>query len=163
MAELAARCRGDGRIRHVRDERYFAWRHSNPRGTSRFIYSRNGRLDGYMILRAGGMLGRDVIRIVDWPAENDDIGRELLDVALGLSRSANLAIWAASLPDWIRSMLRQAGFEPADTSGNVARTGPGLLVRPIGDSYLPIDAIAGQRFLIDVANWDLRMIDSDGR
>ena len=38
MAELVERLASDGRICHLRDETYLAWRYRNPRSVYRFLY-----------------------------------------------------------------------------------------------------------------------------
>lgn len=52
MAELVARLGYDGRIRHVQDEPYFAWRFQNPRSNYRFLFWDDARLEGYLVLQA---------------------------------------------------------------------------------------------------------------
>ena len=46
MAELVARLPYDGRIRHVRDARYLAWRYRNPLRDYRFLYRDGAGLAG---------------------------------------------------------------------------------------------------------------------
>src|SRR5262249_10682368 len=49
MARLVARLGYDGRIRHVRDAEYFAWRFRNPLHEYRFLYAGGSDLDGYLV------------------------------------------------------------------------------------------------------------------
>jgi hypothetical protein len=51
MAELVARRPWDGRIRHLRDAEYFAWRFRDPLHDYRFLYWDDGGLRGYPVLQ----------------------------------------------------------------------------------------------------------------
>jgi hypothetical protein len=46
MADLVRRLGHDGRLRHVRDERYLAWRYRNPLYEYRFLVRESDRLEG---------------------------------------------------------------------------------------------------------------------
>src|SRR5258706_12065705 len=90
MAQLVARLPWDGRIRHVRDETFFAWRFGNPLRNYRFVYSGRERLRGYMVLQQsrGGSAGR--ASIVDLEAGSDLVRTELLSAAIDSGRFPEL-------------------------------------------------------------------------
>jgi hypothetical protein len=164
MAELVARSTRDGRIRHVRDEQYFSWRYRNPKAVYQFLFwKQHGVLEGYMVLQVGGLLKQGPLCIVDWEATNDRVRRELFDAVLELGRSSELTTWSVSLPEGVKTMLRAAGFTPAETSENLARTGPGFLVRMIDRSHPVADPASENLSPMDIRSWDLRMIDSETR
>ena len=161
MADLVARVSLDGRFRHVRDGTYFAWRFRNPLREYRFLYhSRDDRLDGYMVLQRhrGGRTEPVRVNVVDWEATDARVRRTLLDAAL-TGEFAELVIWAATLDAETRELLRERGFTPIDEADAI-RGVPGLMVRSVRDDVLPGDWTIGGRRLLDLANWDLRMIYS---
>ncbi len=51
MSELVVRLGHDGRIRHIRNREFFAWRFRNPLGIYRFLYLGDSQLDGYLVLK----------------------------------------------------------------------------------------------------------------
>jgi GNAT superfamily N-acetyltransferase len=158
MAELVSRLPFDGRIRHVRDERFFAWRFRNPFRSYRFFYWDEERLEGYLVLQTGRPpLGR--VHVVDWEARDESVLSGLLDAVFECGRYPELVAWSAAIPLAARSLLVQSGFEPVDRE-KTARGFPCVLVRPIREQHAEDWTVAG-RSLIDPANWDMRMIYSN--
>jgi hypothetical protein len=157
MAELVARLPHDGRIRHVRDERYFEWRFQNPTRTYRFLYWDEARLEGYLVLQAGWRQGR--VHVVDGEARDDAIRARLLRAAIEICGAPELVAWGATLGSEGRRLFEEEGFRPADVP--VTATGrPCVLVRPIREEDLGGEwAVFGRR-LLDRADWDFRMIVS---
>jgi GNAT superfamily N-acetyltransferase len=159
MADLVARLPLDGRFRHVRDATYLAWRFRNPLREYRFLYTGDDRLDGYLVLQCQrGAHGRARVNVVDWEATDASIRDTLLDAAL-TGAFAELVTWTASLDADTRDLLRRRGFTPIDEA-DAARGVPGVLIRPVRDDALRTDWTIGGRRLLDLANWDLRMLYS---
>jgi GNAT superfamily N-acetyltransferase len=157
MAKLVSRLPFDGRIRHVRDERFFAWRFRNPFRNYRFFYWDEGRLEGYLVLQTGRPpLGR--VHVVDWEARDEGVRAGLLDAVFACGRYPELVAWSAAVPTAARSLLARTGFEPMDRA-KTARGFPCVLVRPIREQQTEDWTVAG-RSLVDPADWDLRMIYS---
>jgi GNAT superfamily N-acetyltransferase len=157
MAELVSRLPFDGRIRHVRDERYFAWRFRNPMRQYRFLYWDERRLEGYLVLQIGRPpLGR--VHVVDWEARDDVVRAELLRAALSGGEYPELVVWAATLAPPDRRLVEERGFRPMDRL-KTARGFPCVLVRALGEEPAERWIVAG-RPLLDPASWDLRMIYS---
>jgi hypothetical protein len=152
MADLVRRLGHDGRIRHVRDAEYLAWRYASPRHEYRFLFAGSEPLQGYLALQAVRHDERRPVAIVDWEAETPAIRQALLRAALERGRFADLRAWTVSLPDDARALLAAAGFVPAD-HGPLVREGPHLLVHPLG-------AGAADARLLDRAAWDMRMLYS---
>jgi len=165
MAELARRLRTDGRIRHVRDEQYFNWRFQNPLSDYRFLFWENGRFDGYLVLRTRkGKLGDDTRAcIVDWEAANEQVWADLLQTAIQWSNFKELYTWSASLSDKAKTLLREAGFVFRDRTGCACNEVPveNILVRSLGRRIRQSETLFSEKALLDLANWDLRMVYSD--
>ncbi len=159
MADLVGRLPFDGRIRQVRDARYFSWRFRNPTKNYRFVFWEGERLEGYLALttRLSGPAGR--VYIVDWEASADSVRTDLLRALVTDCGFPELVTWSATLGPGPRNLLRESGFGPVD-SERTARGIPCILVRPIRQEQLREDWMVSGRRLLDMANWDLRMIYS---
>jgi GNAT superfamily N-acetyltransferase len=162
MADLVERLGSNGRIRHVRDQQYFAWRFQNPLSVYRFLFWEEGRLEGYLVMRRSVYADRPRVDIADWEATNDHIRADLLKAAIQWGHFQDLTIWSATLLDEAQTVLRHHGFTPVHAAGPIARDLPTVLVRPADDGRLEADWVLADRRLLDVENWDLRMIYSDG-
>jgi len=160
MADLVARLPLDERFRHVRDATYFGWRFRNPFRDYRFVYAGESRLDGFMVLQCqpGGQAGSARVNIVEWEATSATIREALLDAALR-GAFAELVIWSASMDTNTRDLLRRRAFAPIDEA-DAARGVPGILIRPVRDDALRAEWTIHGRRLLDLANWDMRMLYS---
>lgn len=161
MADLVARLPFDGRIRHVRDSRYFSWRYGNPLRAYRFLYREGERLEGYLVLQVplAGPKGNGRMHIVDWEARDERVRADLLQAVLACGGFGELVTWAATSAPETRRLLRDSRFAPVDPE-TTARGFPCVLVRPIREEQLQEDWVISGRRLLDIASWDLRMIDS---
>lgn len=157
MADLIRRLGGDGRIRHVRDQAFFSWRFSNPRGNYRFLYWGQESLDGYMILQ--NIVGEAHINIVDWEATGSEIRSDLLEAALTWGHFRNVCTWGTTLPEPVIEILRQAGFTAASVAKDATSRGGQFMLKSLGTDETS-DMISNRR-LLDPGHWDLRMIYSD--
>ena len=72
---------------------------------------------------------------------------------------AELVTSTASLDADTRDLLRRRAFTPIDEA-DAARGVPGVLIRPVRDDALRTNWTIGGRRLLDLANWDLRMLYS---
>jgi hypothetical protein len=167
MAELVQRIGGDGRLRHVRDEEFFAWRFQNPLSLYRFLVWVEDRMEGYLILQAPTMRDDPNFHIVDWEAADDRIRGELLGVAIAMGNFPALNVWSVSLPAPVKALLRRTGFRTPPWPGSIGRAyraasyRPTLLVKSL-DRQRPLrDWVLADRSLLDIENWDLRGIYSD--
>lgn len=162
MAELVERTVSDGRIRHVRDQEYFSWRFNNPLSRYRFLFWEDTSLEGYLVLQTSLYRDKERVRIVDWEATNPQTRSDLLEAALRLGNFDVLSIWTATLPDVVKILLEKNGFKSLSETKGVIQYRPTVLVRPVRDDMLKTDWVIANRRLLDLANWDLRMIYSDG-
>jgi GNAT superfamily N-acetyltransferase len=163
MAELVERIGGDGRIRHVRDSEYFQWRFQNPLSRYRYVYWSEGRLEGYLVLQQSNTeyLDADILNIVDWEASSAAIRERLLQVALKVfAKGAKPLIWSAGLSQATIALLRKNGFYSVKAPAGEAHFPPAILVRPIAAADLGGEWALGGRSLLDLANWDMRMLYS---
>ena len=170
MAELVERIGNDGRIRHVRDQQYFAWRFQSPLSAYRFLYWQGARLEGYLVLRTSVYPHRfgEGVSIVDWEATNLQIRADLLQAAVLWGNFSQLTIWSETLPVEVKRVLQRTGFELSNDAKNLGysyRAGAnrtGVLVRPVREEMLrETDWVLGDRRLLNLDDWNLRMIYSD--
>jgi len=159
MSELVERLGHDGRIRHVRDREFFAWRFRNPLRLYRYLYSGGERLDGYLVLRAPDPASGEPRRvaIVDLETASASVRAELLEAAMGAGEFRELFTWAAGLPPDARAWLASHGFEPVDRHLR-AHGCPCILTKQLATQVANGPWRLGDNRLTDLAAWDLRMI-----
>lgn len=164
MADLALQGDDRGRIHHVRDETYFAWRYSNPLGMyrpypgrllRRFLFLETSHAAGFLVLQ--GDPGGAQVNLVDWAGDAGSFAK-LLEAAIALIKPDHLGIRGVALLEPFLKSLDEAGFVPDERDPMARREG--LLVKalqPTGDASWVI----GDHQLLDIGHWDLRMIFSD--
>lgn len=158
MAELIAALPYDGRIRHVRDEAFLAWRFRNPLHEYRFLFAGDGALDGYLALQRSVVQATNPrVSIVDCEARDDDTRCALLDAAIRLGHFSELATWLATLDHGFVSHLEKRGFRPVDPNLTIHGV-PCVLVRWTDGERPPETWTAHGVDLLDLDNWDLRKI-----
>lgn len=155
MGELVARLPTDGRIRHVRDETYFAWRFRNPLHDYRFLYIGQERLRGYIVLQQSPGVTGDRASIVDWEGESDQLRAELLSAVVEHGKFPELCIWQLGVSPAAAQLVDHYGFKSVR-----ARQEKSILVRSVRDDELDSLLTLGERRLDDARDWDLRMIYS---
>ncbi len=158
MADLIRDLGGDGRLRQVRDEIFFAWRFENPRAHYRFLFWGGEDPDGYMILQ--NTVGQTTLNIVDWEGRNPKIRSDLLEAAISWGQYRSLCIWGATLPGSARETLKNASFSCATKTDKPDNRRGCCMLKPLGSDAACKD-ILGCRPL-EYNSWDLRMIYSDG-
>jgi GNAT superfamily N-acetyltransferase len=157
MAELIGRLPWDGRIRHVRDAGYLAWRFRNPLREYRFLFWDEGGLQGYLVL--SDHPDRQSVNIADWEAADERIRAGLLQAALGWGRFARLHAWTVGASAATLMLLRDHGFAAGQSAGVRARSS-GLLVYRLGDTRSGERWTLGGRDMLRIADWDLRILYS---
>lgn len=163
MSALVDQIPSDGRIRHLRDERYFRWRFQNPFAEYRFLFSldAHGRTDGYLVLQAGTGPEGGSVSMVDWKGTSAQAREALLNAAILRGDFNKLSIWSSTLDENQRRILRDHGFEVKETSGSIAQSRPSLLVKRIVAGQTDEEWQLGTRDLLTLESWDLRQIYSD--
>jgi hypothetical protein len=160
MAMLASSQGNDGLIRHVRDQRFYAWRFRNPLCEYRFLFMRRTGLEGYLVLQRGINNNSNSVCIVDWEATNVKVLAELLQAVIHRGGFRSISIWSTTLSNDIKKMLVNHGFYAAkehDSLGSDVYFPP-VLVKPLRATN---GLLMGRRDLLDMSNWDLRAIYSD--
>jgi hypothetical protein len=159
MASLVTRLGSDGRIRHVRDETYFAWRYRNPLCRYRFLFWREADLEGYLVLSCRPRM--KVVSIVDQEATDVEVFSALLQAAVSLGTFDRLHIWTRSLSPPELARLDALGFKPHEQPPGITHFRRTVLVRPVDlQNHGSEWTLAGRR-LLEPASWDLRMIYAD--
>ncbi len=164
MAALVARVGHDGRLRHVRDQEFFAWRFQNPLSEYRFLFWADVGLEGYLVLHMAAQPGEAPwCTIVDWEATSTLARAELLEAAIWWGDFENLVVWSATLSDQIKSLLNECSFNlfPAAETNAENAFCPRLLMRCIREEADEVTSPLAGRQLLDMSNWDLRAIYSD--
>jgi GNAT superfamily N-acetyltransferase len=159
MADLVRRLGHDGRIRHVRDELYLAWRYRNPLYEYRFLFRAADRLEGYLVLRADRKDPARGVNVVDWEATTPVLREELLRTAVDWGNFPQLTLWAATVPTDTLAAVSSAGFVPAGTASRM-RSSHTLLVCDVRRLRPAPDMMLAGRRLLDPASWDMRMVYS---
>jgi len=161
MAELIASLGHDGRIRHVRNRDYLAWRFRNPLNDYRFLFWEGSRLEGYLVLthRASDLGSWDRVYIADLEARDPRIRSELLAAAVHRGRFSELVTWTASLTEDELSGLASLGFTAVDPE-DAARGCPCVLVRAAGDEPSTSEWVIEGRPVLDSRSWDVRVLYS---
>jgi hypothetical protein len=163
MADLIERI-GDDCIQHVRDCQFYSWRYQNPRSQYRFLYLGVDKLDGYLVLRARlNQEGGDIM-IVDWEAINLDKSEQLLKTAIEWGNFYKLTIWSQTLSRERKQLLDKYGFQFSDykEEDESLHFPPLVLFKPIQKSSVDTNGLINNRDMLDLGNWDLRAIYSDG-
>ena len=160
MAALVSRLPWDGRIRHVRSADYYAWRFRNPMHEYRFLFHEGDGLTGYLVLqRSTSDAGDpDHINIADWEGVDTRVRDELLRTALDEGHFSRVTAWTATAADSTQQLLVGHGFVP-HSRATIKHRSEGMLVRRRGDdSGAPWTL--GTRAVVDIGQWDLRMLYS---
>ncbi|MGD9832427.1 MAG: acyl carrier protein [Piscinibacter sp.] len=151
FAAFVARLTQDERLRHMRDERFFAWRYRNPLHDYRVISARDaaGRLRGYIVLQRGRSAFADQRRVnlVDWAGDSEAVWAGLIQAAVRGGRIAELVTWRNGDAATNRQ-IDALGFIPADAH-QAERGLPCALVREFGEGV--------HHPLPELGQWDLRM------
>jgi len=160
MADLIRRIGPTGGFRMVRDERYFDWRYRNPLHEYRFLFlEEDGQLSGYLVLErsVSDLANQRRVHIADWEAVTPLACSQLLGAALALGRFPELVSWTQTLGEARQNSLREHGFRDIDLEQR-ARGLPSVLVWPVREDASDDDLRAGERSLLDIGHWDVRMV-----
>jgi GNAT superfamily N-acetyltransferase len=163
MSALVNRIGSDGRIRHVRDHCYLGWRFQNPLSRYGFLFYQKEGLEGYLVLQeyTSEFADRTALNIVDWEGTSVQALSQLLEAARQAAGHRKLLItWGASFSKDKLELLAKSGFQLIEGEPGTDCHQPALLVRSLTQD-LPASEwqFAGRR-LVDMAEWDLRMLYS---
>jgi hypothetical protein len=161
MASLVERIKRPDKIRHVRDQRYYAWRFRSPLSSYRFFYWQKNTLDGFLVLQKSVLSAAGPAHIVEWAATDPEVLTELLQAAVRDVGFGSIEIWAATLPDEMASSLCEHGFTKVESHLPDTAYRPSILGRCLNTTLLDREWNLAGRLLTDLDNWDLRMVYSD--
>jgi len=163
MSALVDRTGKDSRIRHVRDCSYLGWRFQNPLSRYGFLFCDQEGLEGYLVLQeyTSEFADRTVLNILDWEGTSAPVLNRLLQAARQVAgHSKVLKIWSATLSEERSALLAQNGFEPTDKKPGAQSHQTSLLVRAIAPDLPASQWQFAGRQLVDMADWDVRMLYS---
>jgi hypothetical protein len=161
MASLVERIKRPDKIRHVRDQRYYAWRFRSPLSSYRFLYWQKNTLDSFLVLQKSVLSAAGPTYIVEWAATNREVLTELLQAAVRDVGFGSMEIWAATLSDEMVSALCEHGFAKVESHLPDGAYRPSILARCMNAALLDREWSLAGRLLTDLDNWDLRMVYSD--
>jgi GNAT superfamily N-acetyltransferase len=161
MAELVERIGYQGKIRHVRDSEYLAWRFRNPLSSYRFLFWGGSRLEGYLVLQTRIYTDKLWVNIVDWEFVDDRVGAELLRAAVDWGGFDKITIWSATLSESAKATLKSNRFDLWNEVEYFASI-PTVLVKRVQDQVKNAEWTLNDMRLLDIGSWDLRMAYSDG-
>jgi hypothetical protein len=155
MASLLRRLGEAGGIRPVRDQRFYEWRYQNPLAEYRFVYLRDVRLRGYMVLQHARDAAEGGARVLEWEGENALVRALLLETAVGWGELQSLTVWSSAFSAEDGAVLTRLGFDLFDAESARAQglACPRLLVRP---GRAPFRLASG-----DSSRWQIPAIVAD--
>lgn len=161
MTSLVMKLIPNNKIVLTRDEKFFSWRYRNPLSNYIFLYWYDGGLKGYLaaqtrLYKYGSMINFNIIEL---EAMSSGIKVELLKTSISLLGNRSISIWSTMLDENIHNLLVSKGFREQNASSSVADFTPTVLVRTTDESNNKIEFRGID--LLDINNWDLKMIYSD--
>ena len=163
MSRLVSRIGSDGRIRHVRDHDYLQWRFQNPFRRYGFLYCEQaGVLEGYLVLGESTeeMADPAELHIVDWEGTSVRALSRLLEAARHVARRGGLSAWSSTLSEEKLTLLAQHGFQAQAEEHDASHQVPALLVRSVRTERPASEWTLAGRRLVDLTDWDVRMLYS---
>jgi hypothetical protein len=101
------------------------------------------------------------VNIVDMEGTGPGVLADLLEAAIRLGRFDKMTVWSGTLSNETNAVLKNSGFKPVAVNKGLSGWRPGVLVKPVPDDLVGGDWVFAGRRLLDMADWDLRMIYSD--
>lgn len=161
MTDLIEKIGSDGRIRHVRNQEYLAWRYRYPLYAYRFLFWEQSRLEGYLVLEARVHSTDGIpsaIRISDWEATSPQVFDDLVGAAIRLGEFEEMDAWMRALPRSGGKVLEDLGFRLPNAAEGKRQYLPTVLVRATGEAREPAEWRLGGEPLLDGSRWDTRSV-----
>ncbi len=160
MAALVGKLDKGNKLILLRDKKFFKWRYSNPLSKYFFLYWYDNELKGYLVAQTS--LYRidymEKFNIIELEGVDPVIKFELLKSVISLLGSRSITIWSCMLDENCQRFLAQKGFIEAGSTGAAEYT-PTVLVTMTKGLNDKIEYHGTN--LLDINNWDLKMIYSD--
>jgi hypothetical protein len=161
MAVLAGKLVKDNKIVLTRDKKFYKWRYGNPFSKYIFLYWYDKELKGCLVAQTP-VYNNDHMRrfnIIELEGVNTGIRMDLLKSAVSLLDSRSITIWTNMLDENCRKLLTLNGFIESKPTGSAAEYTPTVLVTVTKGPARQIE-FRGTN-LLDINNWDLKMMYSD--
>lgn len=163
MAALTSKLRRSNKIALVRNEDYFRWRYNSPLSYYFFLYSqRNAELDGYLVAQTALNSPDAYMRyhLLELEAVNPDIQLELFKSLISVLGSGTvLYTWSDMLDQQTKEFAISMGFKEESSAGSISQYRSTLLVRSTEEKFGKLTF--KDTNLLDIDNWDLKLIYSD--
>lgn len=161
MAALVSKRDNDNKLVLTRDQKFFEWRYSNPRSKYIFLYRFDDQLNGYLIAQTHAYYldYLEHFNILELEAVDSSIELELLESMTSLFHSRSITIWSSMLSENGRNFLVKKGIIESGPSGSAAEYTPTVLLTKTKGSNNRIEYRGVD--LLDINNWDLKMMYSD--
>jgi hypothetical protein len=144
----------------TRDVGFFSWRYKGPLSDYLFLYWYDNELKGYLVAQTRLYRGLNNFNIIELEAENSVIKKELLRYLVILLEFSPITIWSNMLDENCKKFLASIGFSETSSTKSLADYTPTVLVKTTGKSDAKIEFQGCD--LLDINNWDLKMIYCDG-
>lgn len=144
----------------TRDVGFFSWRYKSPLSDYLFLYWYDNELKGYLVAQTRLYRGLNNFNIIELEAVNSVIKKELLRCLVILLEFSPITIWSNMLDDNCNKFLASIGFSETSSTKSLADYTPTVLVQTTGNSDAKIEFQGCD--LLDINNWDLKMIYCDG-
>lgn len=155
LLELLDKRKHNAPVGHEIDREYIRWRFNNPFSTYRWICAYNETLTGFMLIARNAVARmKNRFRMLDLWATDSTIQAALLRRALDTGEFPNLYLWWNRVPRHVAQVLIDYEF----TATPDELRNPTVLIRSITpDTDFTHNGIN----LLDMRNWDARMVHSD--
>jgi hypothetical protein len=161
MAALAGKLVKENKLVLTRDEKFYKWRYGNPLSKYIFLYWYDKELKGYLTAQTP-LYRNDFMNkfnITELEGANSTIKMDLLKSAVSLLDSRSITIWSNMLDKNCRKLLALNGFIESKSTGSAAEYTPTVLVTATKGPAHDIEHRGTD--LLEINNWDLKMIYSD--
>lgn len=161
MASLVKKLTPNNKIILARDEKFFGWRYKNPLSSYLFVYWLDEELKGYLVAQTPLYNYHSMIdfNIVELEAVRSEIKIELLKTLISILGFRSITIWSNMLDEDCKKFLTSNGFCETSSGKSVVDYTPTVLIRTMNQ---PEDKTEFSGYnILDMNNWDLKMIYSD--
>lgn len=161
MAALAGKLVKENKLVLTRDEKFYKWRYGNPFSKYVFLYWYDKEMKGCLVAQTSKFKNdyMENFNIIELEGVNSEIRMDLLKSAVSLLDSRSITIWSNMLDENCRKLLALNGFIESKSTSSAAEHTPTVLVTVTRGPAKVIEYRGTD--LLDINNWDLKMLYSD--
>jgi hypothetical protein len=161
MAALAGKLVKENKLVLTRDEKFYKWRYGNPLSKYVFLYWYDKEMKGCLVAQTSKFKNEymENFNIIELEGVNSEIRMDLLKSAVSLLDSRSITIWSNMLDENCRKLLALNGFIESKSTSSAAEYMPTVLVTVTRGPAKVIEYRGTD--LLDINNWDLKMLYSD--